>query len=61
MPDRSANAHPADDDRRDEDDEDLNVQTERPCANCQDECLTLSSRDWCDGCEEEAEAESLLA
>lgn len=35
-------------------DDDLNIQTERPCQNCGDECLTLSSRDWCDGCEEAA-------
>lgn len=42
--------------RPDDDDGDLNVQTERPCANCGDECLTLSSRDWCDGCEEDAES-----
>ncbi|ORW08553.1 MULTISPECIES: hypothetical protein [Mycolicibacter] len=29
-------------------DDDLNIQTERPCQNCGDECLILSSRDWCD-------------
>lgn len=34
------------------DNDDLNIQTERPCANCGDHCLILSSRDWCDGCEE---------
>lgn len=27
------------------------VQSERVCANCGDQGLTLSSRDWCDGCE----------
>jgi hypothetical protein len=37
------------------DDDDLRLQTERPCAKCGDKALTLSSRDWCDGCEEEAE------
>lgn len=26
----------------------------RECANCGEEVLSLSSRDWCDGCEEEA-------
>ncbi|TLH64302.1 hypothetical protein C1S80_12920 [Mycolicibacterium aubagnense] len=36
-------------------DDDLVLHTERPCANCGDECLTLSSREWCDGCEEEAD------
>lgn len=25
----------------------------RECANCGDEAQTLSSRDWCDGCEED--------
>lgn len=28
---------------------------ERECANCGDEVLILSSRDWCDGCEAEAD------
>lgn len=27
---------------------------ERECANCGDAVQTLSSRDWCDGCEAEA-------
>lgn len=35
-------------------DDDLNVLTERSCAKCGDEVLLLSSRDWCDGCEETA-------
>lgn len=34
-----------------ESDEDLNVMTERECVNCGDRVLILSSRDWCDGCE----------
>lgn len=34
-----------------EGDEDLNIITERECANCGDLVLILSSRDWCDGCE----------
>lgn len=28
---------------------------ERECDNCGDEAQTLSTRDWCDGCEEEME------
>lgn len=32
---------------------DDNLSTERPCARCGDECLTLSSADLCDGCEAE--------
>lgn len=32
-----------------------NTLEERECANCGDEVLFLSSRDWCDGCEEELE------
>lgn len=35
-------------------DPDDNVLTERECAKCGDSVLTLSSRDWCDGCEAEA-------
>jgi hypothetical protein len=27
------------------------VRDERACANCGDQVLTLSSRDWCDACE----------
>lgn len=37
-----------------------NVLTERPCAKCGDEVLTLSSRDWCDGCEAEEAANVVL-
>lgn len=31
--------------------EDVEEDDERECANCGDTVQTLSSRDWCDGCE----------
>lgn len=37
--------------RLSESDIDDATMSERECANCGDEVLTLSSRDWCDGCE----------
>lgn len=32
-----------------------NCIEERECSNCGDQVLLLSSRDWCDGCETEAD------
>lgn len=34
-----------------EEQDDLNIMTERACTKCGDLVLILSSRDWCDGCE----------
>lgn len=36
-----------------EEQDDLNIMTERACTKCGDLVLILSSRDWCDGCEME--------
>lgn len=33
----------------------LGVSDYRECSRCGDDVLTLSSRDWCDGCEEEVD------